>query len=345
DEIKILKNSGFKGGWYDIISLETTNLESMNAPYKLDEILTYVCKLDEDMNGKFLVEYDDILDRDTRILLNKPKSHTGSFFLGNPRSNIKTIRETLHNANKYKLSTIYDKTGINFGTRIFSYQKLSQNELRATYSVNFAGEIVKYDELFPSFSFPADLIDHFQDHEVIIEFFNYLQDTFLSSHYLFKIDWTEFLRKYINKENLIELWSSAKNTTNETVYSHIKEIQSYLELLSETNGLSQLYASKNDHKDYRLIQSIICTALIWVFKCKSDELKSILSFLRLPILVEQTFKLTSYDIMKNFYMNFSIDMIITYINDRNTSFEKLFLDFLFTYKNIHLEKKLIPFFN
>lgn len=344
-EFNALKKSGFVGGWYDVVSLEDENLRNNNAPYKSQNILEIISNLDGGLKGAFILE-DEVLNLPERIYYNKPKTHTGSFFLGNPTASILTIRETLENAHKYRLDTIYDKTGINFATRIFDYINLTENELRATYSINFNGAQVEYDDLYPSFSYPPDLLDHFGEPAKIRDFFTYVQTTFLSSEHLFEINWHEFILNNLSSIKFVELW---KNIDKEMIQTNsatnIPEVQSFLEDFNPKN-IKKLYFKKYVDDELRHISFSINMALQLIFIKNTNLIQPILEYFKLSRDVNTSFKISSYEIMKKFYTTFSsLKEIIEFKNNQKEgSIEKLYVEYLWTYKNVRLNKKLKPFF-
>ncbi len=346
EEFNKLKKSGFVGGWYDIISLDDENLKRNNAPYTTKEILQIISNLDGGLKGGFILE-DEVLTLQERIYHNKHKTHTGSFFLGNPTVTIQTIRETLLNANKFRLDTIYDKTGINFATRIFDYICLNKHELRETYSINFEGNKIVYNDLYPSFSYPPDLIEHFGSSQKIRDFFTYIQTTFLSSEYLFNIDWQEFIIQNIDSRDFCKLWFEIENI--ETIYSMIKvpkEVKTSIIKLTVKN-FQDFYFTKYEGSELIKISSIINAILQIILIFNSDKILGTFHFLKLPENVFEVLEMPIYDIMKIFYSKIGSIVEINKFKENlpKNSLDKLFVNYFWIFKNIKLDHLFIPFFN
>lgn len=346
EEFNVLKESGFIGGWYDVISLDDENLKSNNAPYTSDEILQVISNLDGGLKGGFILE-DEVLTLQERIYHNKHKTHAGSFFLGNPTANIKTIRETLQNAHKFRLDTIYDKTGINFATRIFDYINLNGHDLRKTYSIDFEGNVILYDDLYPSFTYPPDLLEHFGSPEKVRDFFTYIQTTFLSSEYLFNINWQEFIIQNIDSSEFYKLWLEIENKA--TKYSMMKIPEEVMETITKLTkkDFQDLYLKKYDGSELIQISSCIHAIIQIILKFNNEKILRSLNFLKLPENILETFTVPVYDIMKRFCTKInSISEIDKFkINLLQGSLDKLFVNYFWILKNIKLDPLFIPFFN
>ena len=345
EEFNVLKKSGFVGGWYDVVSLEDENLKSTNAPYKSQEILETISNLDGGLKGGFILE-DEILTRPERIYYNKPKTHTGSFFLGNPQTTTTTIRKTLQNAHKYRLDEIYDKTGINYATRVYDYINLTDNELRATYSIDFEGMKVDYNDLYPSFTYPPELLDHFNSSKDLRDFFTYIQTTFLSSGYLFNIDWQKFVQENLELNVFYQLWLELEtNEISNQKVTTVKEIRELLDKLSYQD-FQEFYSKQYQGSELIHISSLINSIIQLILIHNNQRISKVLKFFKLPENIFSTFSMTVYEVMKNFYTRFnSIEDLSNFKNKQlEGSLDKLFVDYFWVLKNIKLETILIPFF-
>ncbi|MCE7735350.1 MAG: hypothetical protein GPJ54_10765 [Candidatus Heimdallarchaeota archaeon] len=344
EEFKFLKTAGFHGGWYDIISLEDDNLLNMSAPYNSVQILDTIQKLDGGLKGAY-IEEDDVSIISERIYSDNPKTHRGSFFLGNPRTSISTVRETLVNAHMYRLDLIYDKTGINFATRIFDYIGLNDHELRCAYSIDFGGKLIDYDQLYPSFSYPPDLLDHFQDENRLRNFFTYIQTSFLSSEHRFLIDWQKFLTENIDKDAFSNLWANIKDTSTQ-YQKPISQVNNYLENF-DTQVISDLFSNDMIEEKSNLISASVNNALQTIIYSNINELKPFLQFLQLPTDLDQVLNMSSYELMRFFYTTYqSISEIIEVRNSfGNNSIERLFFEYFIAFKNIKFDEIYRPFFS
>jgi len=302
-----LVKSGFKGGWYDVISLDDVNLETMKSPYSRDEIVRDVLRGVQVPIQEYGDPEIDSYSRQERILANKPKLDPGSFFLGNPAVTVETIRETIRIMAETGLARVYESAGIVKATRVFDFLELEGELLRHTWSRRYDGERGEYSELYPSFSYPPALIDHFGNTDEVVELFDLLKTTFLSSKHLYDKEWGKFLGKQVNRDRLAVWWADARaSDIDPAVICEIPEVVEFLELLLKgKKELSLLFdTTASDAERYDLVNFSAHMAIRYILLANQEQLRPVVRCLGLSGNLQEVFELTPYEMAKPLFARF-----------------------------------------
>ena len=301
-----------------------------------------------------LIEYGDpVIDSyslQERIFANKPNLNPGSFFLGNPTVTVKTIKETVRVMAETGLARIYENTGSVKATRVFDYLGLDDALLRHTWSREFGGERVEYRELYPSFSYPPALVDHFGNAEEVVEFFIRLESTFLSSRHLFEKDWHAFLNHHVNQEQFALWWESARKSGISTAtLCAIPDVVAFLELLLAGKEKIDIlfHVIDLETERYRLVDYSAHMAIRYILVANEESLKSVMQFLGFSESLPEIFDLTPYEITKTLfelYGNKGELVISLEESAMKSDLALFFVEYLLYLHNVSLESKYKAFF-
>lgn len=189
DDYRRLYASGFTGGWFDITGLDDRNARVMRTPYRNETLLNhlkdYVRYQREEAGCSAAVSAGVAQDETIRWTM----------FLGNPATTMETIRETIALANAEGLAGSFDRNYIVRPIRIFDYEEPSSETLAVTFSIDSRLRQVAYRQTMPSFAYPPALLEHLGSEAAIESMFNYISETFLSTHYEETRDWSAFLEE------------------------------------------------------------------------------------------------------------------------------------------------------
>lgn len=230
-----LYRSGFTGGWFDVTALDDENARAMRTPYRNASLLSHLKAYAHDENRR-------------------KASASWTMFLGNPATTLKTIRNTLQTADREGLADLFDSCGVDPNMRVFDYEGLSDTTLPATYSVNPDLMRSGYQQLLPSFAYPPALLSIFSEQE-IMDLFDHLGQTYLSTKYQTTRDWNNFLRQNASLL-MISTWfadlpelqevkfaSTSKPGTNQTPLAFLHKLFSE-ELLNEKQDQDHAHAKR-----------------------------------------------------------------------------------------------------
>ena len=298
EELEHLKESGFRGGWYDVISLDDENLESMQSPYSREELVRDVLRGVQVPINEYGDPETDSYSQQERILANKPRLDPGSFFLGNPTVTVETVRETVRVVNETGLAQVYENTGIVKATRVYDFQEFEGALLQHTWSRLYDGKEGDYCELYPSFSYPPALIDHFGDAGKVVEFFDRLGSTFLSSRHLFEKRWGAFLGEHVDRDLFASWWAYARASGIGTAsVCTIPDVVGFLERpLSGEEEIGVLFdAADSEEETYNLVNYSTHMAIRFILLAHEEQLKLIIPLLGLSGNLQEAFSLTSYE--------------------------------------------------
>ena len=350
EELTHLKRSGFQGGWYDVISLDDANLDTMKSPYSRDEIVRDVLRGVQVPIQEYGDPEIDSYSRQERILANKPNLDPGSFFLGNPAVTVRTVRETIRIMAETGLAQVYESAGIVKATRVFDFLELDGELLRHTWSRKYDGEEGKYSELYPSFSYPPALIDHFGNTDEVVEFFERLETTFLSSRHLFEKKWGEFLGSHVDRNRFASWWADARESGVEAAaVCEIPEVAEFLErLLGGEKEWSLLFkATGSDAETSDLVNYSAHMAIRYMLLANEEQLRPVVRCLGLSGDLQEAFELTPYEMAKALFARYESKDELTASLDAHSSKRDpggFCVEYLLYLHNVPLEPNYREFF-
>lgn len=185
-DLKLLYQSGFMGGWNDFVSLDDENLKQAKVPYRSNHAKEHL--------------------KTTYSL--HPTGPYGtlphvSLFLGNAYITPQAIAKTLHDWDANGFSEIFHDGQINAATRLFSGDPYTRESYDHVAVTTFPKEQYTHiNTLRPVYYFPKWIINHFGCIENVMEFFSYIESTFLSCSYKSNISWSKFLVTSLSKDTL-----------------------------------------------------------------------------------------------------------------------------------------------
>lgn len=248
------------------------------------------------------------------------------------------------------LARIYENTGSVKATRVFDYLGLDDALLRHTWSREFGGERVEYRELYPSFSYPPALVDHFGNAEEVVEFFIRLESTFLSSRHLFEKDWHAFLNHHVNQEQFALWWESARKSGISTAtLCAIPDVVAFLELLLAGKEKINIlfHAIDSETERYRLVDYSAHMAIRYILLANEEPLKPVMQFLGFSESLPGIFDLTPYEITKTLFELYgSKGKLVTSLEESamKSDLALFFVEYLLHLHNVSLESKYRAFF-
>jgi len=145
-ELKFLWDGGWRGGWYDVISLEDENLKKIQAPHDSKTILKFLVNSKEVVEQQLRSENHRHKSIEERLYYyqvdNKITYNSVSFFLGNVYTTIETVKRTIKAFDETKLNEYFDYCNIVRPTRIFSHQQPDSTILKVTMSIKDVENII-----------------------------------------------------------------------------------------------------------------------------------------------------------------------------------------------------------
>ena len=356
-ELEILLEGGWRGGWYDIISLDDTNLEKVHAPYDCNTILKYV------INSKIISE--DLLKRngnrpetlEKRSYSNynqtKFEKNIVSLFLGNVFTDIPTIRNTLKIFDDENLSNYFDYCGINKLTRVYQYENPSDIVIENTQTLSDSIETIAYNEMYPSFTYPPLLIKYFGSKTKVNEFFDYIGTTFFTYAYRYDRNWFDFLNSIFLPEEFLSIIKTV--LSSQTIISDIEEVNTFLDDLKK--NLVMKFVEENFFRKEKISPKLQLTiGLILNNYFFSDNFKDKIDIYIDNLEVGSTIMdlkyVTPYKLMKSLLKRFNSEIeVFDCINDssskrnnKNKNDIVKFFKFVFFLKNIKLNPEIKVFF-
>ena len=352
EEQEILWEGGWRGGWYDIISLDDNNLTKIKAPYNSKTILNYVIK-SKNITEKHLKRKgnrpETIQQRYYYSFKEKKfDRNVISLFLGNVCTDIQTLKKTIKIFDEKKLNDYFDYCSINKITRVYDYEKPDKDVIKNSHTISFSNEIVPYDEIYPSFSYPPLLLKDFKFKNKINEFFDYVSTTFFSCEYIYNQDWIQFLQSNVSSN---EFYSIILEIVEfDKIISGIDEVNAFLNNLKKNktlNFVEENFYTKNQNPS---VLQLAIYLLLENYFLKESFNKKILMFLKklnLATDVSDLFEMSPYKIMKKLLPRFEsekdlLDFIanLCKIKYQTISDIILFFKYLIYYKNISFSHEL-----
>ncbi|MHA2074189.1 MAG: hypothetical protein ACW97X_06200 [Candidatus Hodarchaeales archaeon] len=358
DEMKQLRKSGFLGGANDIVSLDDKNLNAMKNPLTSKTIIKHLkdaLKIREEefqKSGKKIPTLEERIFKKSRFRGLYPNDGfltSLNFWFGNPASTPESIRNTIKEVDNANLYLHFDSCYMVKATRVWDYIHQKVEILKHTWSISETGLLDSYNEIFPSFAYPPDLINHFGNIKEYNAFLTLIGDTYLSCNHLFKKDWNWFLAKNIDRETFHLWWLKViKSEVNIDDLTAVPEVLKFLKFLSKDpsmNNISLLFNPTPSRKN--LLNFAAHIAMKGVLFCLEKEFIDIINYLQLPTTLFETFKLSPYKIALKFFQkhNEKAELIDT-LNamKMNNSLTKFFIEYLFYLNCIPLETKFKQFF-
>lgn len=358
EEMKKLRKSGFLGGANDIVSLDDKNLKALKNPLTSETIIKHLKDALKIREEEFQTSGNKILSLEERIFKKSPfrglYPNDGfltslNFFAGNPASTPETIRNTIKEVDNANLNLQFDSCYMVKATRVWDYIHQKVEILKHTWSISETGLLDSYNEIFPSFAYPPDLINHFGNIKDYIAFLTLIGRTYLSCNHLFRKDWNWFLALNIDSEKFRSWWKIAIQA-GEDIKTHttIPEVIKFLEFLwnnpSEDN-INLLFIPTPSKR--HLLNFSAHIALKLVFFSQESELIEVMNLLKLPPSLEETLALSPYKIATKLFQLYDEKKQLLKSLDGKTSdiiLTKFFLEYLFYLNNIPLEAKYKIFF-
>jgi hypothetical protein len=179
DDLQMMYDSGFDGGWNDFPSLDTRNLVDCRVPYREQDVVFH------------LVAKSQI----------RPSGPNGvppylSLFLGNSFATPETFANTLKNLYAAGLGSKYPSAEIGMATRLFPFHLVDKGYSPPgtcdAFSVAPGGPAAEVDITLPTFYFSPSIRNEFETREQMFEFFYYVASTLLSNEYAKQLDWKGF---------------------------------------------------------------------------------------------------------------------------------------------------------
>lgn len=217
EELRVLQRAGYVGALNDVLSLDDNNLRRARVPYRSKQAVAFlkaVTKLDrEDAAASANAASAESKIR-AGLTQRTPKelAATIGLFLGNAYADADTIRNTLRRIEDEGLRESY-RAGVPFpATRVFAPddQPICDTVARGLRTYGRDGTEREHDTLWPTFYYPAFLVDKLGSPDAVIEFMRYVGDTFMSTGHRTRKDWAWFLSRHSSVDELAALADSAR---------------------------------------------------------------------------------------------------------------------------------------
>ncbi|MHA1978497.1 MAG: hypothetical protein ACW98I_16455 [Candidatus Hodarchaeales archaeon] len=339
--------SGFVRGADDIISLDDEDLERNKTPVSSEDILTHfensikakVSLLDPKANWMKGKNNEEITSRSKVIAQFMTNINV---FLGNIYSSPSVIQKTIRKMKKFAPN--FKSCYINQGYRVMEYINIPADYLDFVWTIGEKGQEISYDEMYPSFTYPPDLLRYFQDDRRLVSFFKLVGDTYLSSKYKEGLKWNLLLTEQL-KQSQLEAW--LVEMTNRQYGSIFGEKKNSLKVKEWTKDriLKEIYSK--DNTSSLLTNDNILQIIMSLFDTDKELIDSTLMFLDLPHPIRETLTLTPYTITHHLFSKYlDRDQMLSDLRKQFGKDPKVtfFIDFLLYNFNIPFEKDIRIFF-
>ncbi|MHA2251320.1 MAG: hypothetical protein ACXAD7_13245 [Candidatus Kariarchaeaceae archaeon] len=358
-EWKHLRKSGFKGGWYLVMSLDYENIKAVRAPYSsLSELIQnihYIKQvIDDEKRNMTSPSIEECIYHNKNPVSYEVDSFLKkqwSLFLGGVPTTPDVIRETLKKINNEKFDQYFDSAWIIKMTRILNHQDPSENVIQNTWTMTPTGLAESYNELYPSFTYPPALMEYFKSINELEEFYTLLEDTFLSKAHLFKKDWNWFLSNYASPERFRQWWLSFdKDLDSIESSTSIPEVRKFIHYLSNNPDIQTIKLLFNPlpHRK-KLLNHSAYKSILLVFKSFEDELSEFIKILGLPINLDTVLTtLAPYEITSILFKKFaSKEELILLVRKlpQNKELIEFFTEYLLYMYNVPLRPDYQYFFS
>ncbi|MHA2112975.1 MAG: hypothetical protein ACW98W_15965 [Candidatus Hodarchaeales archaeon] len=358
DELRHIRKAGFRGdpNPLPVGSLDDNHLVATKTPLKSDNIINYFTKANEVMKEEFSCKGKKFFSLEERIFRHPQSLNTGNFvnswniFLGHIETTVETISVTLKRADDAGLNQLFDSCYVNKATRIYDFMQLTDEVLKHTWSS--VNGIIKnsYNELWPSFTYPPDLLRHFGNVDVLDEFLVLVGDTYLSQKHLFKKDWNWFLTKNMESEAFLSWWiSSIKSESDFNGFTAITEVQDFLSILRKNpsdQNIKELFNPTTSRKT--LVNFATNIAIQFVLFSQEMKIIPVMEHLGLPTSLKATLNLSPYKIAVKLFERYSNeDELFSVLNERsfNKTLSRFFVEYLIYLNNTPLKPNYRIFFH
>ncbi|MFX0092043.1 MAG: radical SAM protein [Candidatus Hodarchaeota archaeon] len=342
DEMKHLRKAGFLGGASDIVSFDDNNLAAVKAPLKTKTVINHIIgvkKVIEEEFRQINEKYPSIEERIFRGTRYPNPLHPGNFmrnwnfFLGNLAATPETIRLTLKAVDDTGLIQHFDGCYVNRATRICDYIHPDKEVLESIWSITDKDSKVPYNELYPSFAYPPDLLRHFSNNEVMEAFFILIGDTYLSTKHLSKKEWNWFLGKNTDLKTFFKWWNAAVSSGLELNFlTTIPEVLEFLTFLHKNPTIENVNLLFNPTPDRRVLLNFAANiAIRYVLFSRKRDLIPVMKILGINPSLEGTLALSPYKFAVKLFKIFADkDEMLAALNASsfNNALSKFFIEYL-----------------
>jgi hypothetical protein len=296
-DLRTMIAGGFEPGWNDFASFEDRNLQRCRVPYRAADAIAY-CRDFHDLAGKFSLNIEDI--------------RTFYMFLGNAFSDARTIRTTLRRVDEWGLKQHHDAAVILAATRVFEMEgALNCGDGKSIFTAGRKGK-TRVDIVGPTFHFSPDLVSHLGSETAVREFFDYVGETFLSTHHQDVKDWPEFLRCSVSAAGLRALMSEAKQCGPvESVEFDVgsdpvlaKRVQHKIARLWSQNNGNAIHELMHPGMKKGVSNFVAHGLLIQLLSPKTHAFKRILRYLGIPCDRDGFYDLSEYRVAELLYRRY-----------------------------------------
>lgn len=335
DELALLTRAGYTGAMNDILSLDDENLRRAKVPYKKSQAISFLKSMIRVRSNPEVASSVTESDLDLiKYTASTPSQYSGliSFFLGNAHADKKSIARTLAALEEEGLTSVYADGYLIPATRVFDIGRTSEFVSRpTTFSYTESGEVPP-DSKWPTFHFPAGLMESLGSKEAIFECFDYVSSSLMSRAHLKKKSFSRFLAQRLELPALQELlrearchsWLSALVSGTSPVTPVVIGVESLRERLLNTT---------EENKEH--IEKTIHTWLKQIFAEQLHTLASLIDRLGSENFSGSELTASSYRFTRSIYAKFSsMDQLNTVLDECGGIYPALFFDYLVHLTNL-----------
>lgn len=310
DDLGLLYRSGFTTSWNDIVSFDDDQLREGRNPFRARHAIQFI-KDDYAIREKY----------------NKLPPLVFSLFLGDAFMTRERLSETLFQYNENRLTETCIGGAAICGMRVFDskYNKIPLSE-----SVTFTPAGMDDPELIhPTYRVPPEVMEAFGSYGALIDFYDYICDTMISTSHRDRKDWTYFLAAHASPIQLMSWLKSFPETALEA--SLLKEERTRLEgnryetriwarfetlVTAPTEGLlrDQLWPEDPVQSWHEQVSRLLVLTLYARF---FEDFKPVLEFLEVPSQEDGSLPMTEYELLRALYEKAeSMEAMTTLLNER-----------------------------
>jgi hypothetical protein len=359
-ELRVLQRAGYLGAMNEALSLDDENLKASGVPYRSRHAVAYLRGLlatPEDIAGKHGAEEKPrppaIKDSRAMYAARLAKPHTGvlRLFLGNAHADEKTIYRSLERVDKEGLQEHYEEGGVVPATRV-----LDTREMQAFVSDE---SLVSYDHtgerpadlIWPTFLYPKFLRKRLGSVSAILEFFEFISETFLSVAHRRKKDWGWFLSNHVSIAGWKRLMDRALQESGESRAIDIdsavpEEVRAIIDKatrgeLSDESALRPLFSPPPTPREKEAWNHAAHILLEHVFKTSAERTSRVVAALGLPPGEGAHLSISEYKIIRALYSRYGTlpelrADVLAQVNAPEDSVEALFLEYFLYTNNVVL---------
>jgi hypothetical protein len=354
-DLRVLQRAGYLGAMNEALSLDDENLKASGVPYRSRHTVAYLRGLlttTEEVIGKKGAEDEppppSIRDARGLYAARLAKPHTGvlRLFLGNAHADEKTIYRSLELVDKEGLQEHYQEGGVVPATRVLDtreMQAFTSDETLVSY--DRAGERPA-DLIWPTFLYPKFLRKRLGSVSAILEFFEFVSETFLSVAHRKKKDWGWFLSNHVSMAGWRRLLDGALQQDSAIAVSRAEPdgVRAIIDRaargeLSHESALRPLFSPPPREKEAWNHAALIL--LDHVFKTSSERTARVVAALGLPPGEGAHLPISEYKVMRLLYSRYSSlpelrADVLAQVSAPEDSVEALFLEYLLYANNVVL---------